>query len=551
MAHKYIHISALAGVMAFLLADGALAQALPWPTTHEAAQCLDDADQPVCLLRIVSRTIPVSLRATPEFENAPEIVAAVEGSTRTSTEADALTDRFRSFRDSMMGGVEGVLVQVMRADQRGASPTEALAPIAQSNRGDGHLLDGEAMRQIYLSAIWAAYLGEDRSVASVGIGDWRPSRALANATLDERLRILEVKRDLGDEDQQAPLDLARAYARLDNHAGIGRAMRLDPRPELVRSSYIALLSNNLTEASRIFSQALDANLGVENLFILRADLTRAAIDANRRDIIVTMARAAADPRANYATSGSIHALAGEAIGLLVENASPQESRRFIEELDAAGRDPSSYTSAWQASLAALGWRRLQEPDRLQALLDSWTSAIRRQEVAFDNASLASNVLAIFEAADRVDLAWGLPRFDASTAITWDLQNGHGATRLVEHLSHSSDAIERNRALQQCMSVSAHKSDWESGLVCLSALDFSEEPASSSQPPYYQSPPYVALQFAAAAAGAGRDGIMTDALRRGLASLRTLSAARWNAAANDNLKAIAVRQLRSQGRLPGE
>lgn len=198
---------------------------------------------------------------------------------------------------------------------------------------------------------------------------------------------------------------------------------------------------------------------------------RAARDTDRRDIIVTMARAAVDPRANYATSGSIHTLAGEAVGLMVENASQRESRRFIEELDAAGRDASSYTSAWQASLAALGWRRLRETDRLQSLLDFWTSAIRRQEVAFDNASLSSNVLAIFEAADRVDLAWGLPRFDASTAITWDLQNGYGATRLLEHLGHSADVTERNRALQQCMSVAARRSDWESGSVCLNALDF--------------------------------------------------------------------------------
>lgn len=263
MAHRYIQMSALACLMAFVLVDDALAQAPPWPTTHEAAQCLDDADQPICLLRIVSRTIPVSLRATPEFENAPEIVAAVEGSSRTSTEADALTDRFRSFRNSMMGGVEGVLVQVMRVDQRGASPAEALSPILQFNRGDGHFLDGEILRQIYLSAIWAAYLGEDRSVAAFGIGDWRPSRALVSATLDERLRILEAKRDRGEHDQQAPLELARAYARLENRAGIARAMRLDPRPELVQSAYVALLSGNLTEASRIFSRALDASLGVK------------------------------------------------------------------------------------------------------------------------------------------------------------------------------------------------------------------------------------------------------------------------------------------------
>lgn len=383
-----------------------------------APGCLDAADLPICLLKVLAEDDAGSdLARDRELAARPHILAAAgvtpEGVARYRASKDARLGEIFSLADDQ---AQDAFVRVLASDRAGRPPEEGLAIIAALPR-DAPTLPPFFADSQETSARLTAYRFIAFADPTTTTPGPPPSRALAAAVLRAWEDDLASRSGLADSLTDAS-SLAAAYARHGDRDGVDRAIALEPRPDdRIR---ILLELGRQDEARAALARLTAADLEAS----VRAELTRKV-------------------------SAQHQAVLGEAAAMEVM------LQEEIARHGAAGQDTRMYQDLRKQNarrLAALSKAQPSVPARLvRSEAESRLADIRDEVLGADAPPRPGGPRLVTDAA-----ALGLARQqqDQPTArLRADIEQGRGLEKLDDYLA-ATPVTEQSRLLATCTEASA-------------------------------------------------------------------------------------------------
>jgi len=504
------------------------------PTLGEFAACAKAADEPICLLKLATRSSTHRPYAgNIRIAYAPEVLAAVgEKPPAGETTAQGLHRH------------EPAAIAALLADRRGEPPERALAPIRAitpdsikaGRRPPTDGIDAARMdvatedaarhwRRRAYQTLWEAAYGPFALPAAR-----RPSRALVAAVLDGW--EAEVVNDEGE-------DLIKARVAFGDLAGAARAAKAIAShvdDEIHTLIAAGLLEEATTAALRAPPAGADG-LALTALAAGRRDLIEAADKADKPELATAVARAALDragPEARFTNGLDL----GSAARHIARHWRRTDATRAFRRLETTARKNRYAESAAFAAAAAIGWRELGETRRADRIVTDWSretsprEGCKPLECVVTPAVLFQGTLLIIAGPEPSILAEG-PLKD-SLEFRADMKAGR-ADRLGDHLARAGSPDKRQRALSSCVEEAAGDYQFALARICARQLEGGGAGVVDD------------LIYAASAAAEEADpGAMKEFMA---IAYRAAAAAPEQALPRDSLLPnIAIGQLRAQGRL---
>ena len=509
-------------------------------TTHDVAACRDADDQPVCLLRALSKFPTHSpYRTDWRLAGADAVLAALGENTSSPDQRFAHTP-YASTR-FMYGELEddgASAAAAILADRGGARPDQALAHIRERRT----LFHSCRVYQV----IWNAYGSEAQRAARPQAP--RPSEALARAAIN-------ACEDANPEPgQMHPSTLAAAYARFGDSEGVDRTMARDPRGSSVVRIETALLLGDINAAAQVAGAplALVEDTARSRFAALRAEVIREAADLGRTDLVRTLVDRAIEDWSNDGTHTDALRPSVEAL-LRVD---PSAARDFISRLDSAARDTDSLGSLTAAAAAVRGWAVLGDMARARALAEVWMPRVEPPTSAGCGGSrpfcVGPAVIEMFTEMGLVEESWAIGSGGgAMIRLAEDFARGRGLLHLETHLAHMPTPRAHDDALRWCVMLANHSQEqlaWAEN--CARRLLDREQRLSDDADAEFRRQLAVVASVEVAALAAGQGDL--DLTQEMLSAALNLSAATTNVALGPserrNLLEVAIFQLEAAGRL---
>jgi hypothetical protein len=531
------------------------ARPAPEATLGELSACRTAADEPICLLRLASRSQTVDTYALDiNLAYAPEVLAAIGPAPAIDRPLPSLSEP-----------ADRAAIAALLADGRGQPPRVALAPIfamtpEQTSKGSRPADPARAARfdAAVASLALRNRVGAYKQLWEAAHGPFaipsphRPSRPLIAAVLDawekeaaspdvDAADLIEARVAVGDERGAERAARALAPTAKDEIGVLLAAGLLDEASAVALRPRGPAPATDLTTSSGRLTAMIDAMKASGG----QTRVIQAALKAGRKDIAAEVARQLLDWVQANSSVLARDPLAASMLGAAAQGvaAGPDrvDAERRIARLAAAGRPGQGNISPAFAAGAVAGWRALGETTRAQAIVDEWRLPTPRNlPVCVGRPDCpAGDVNLGFEWALMISggppAAGGMMEAISGDAdFNTDVSSGR-TDRLQAHLARAGSPQRAVRMLVSCVEGAA--GNYHFALARLCATELSQRKA-------YR--PRALLYAANAAAGQG------DAESMNAFMALTYEAAA--AAPADDLPRItalpniAISQLRAQGRL---
>ncbi len=470
-----------------------------------APGCLEAADLPICLLKVLAEDDAGSdLARDRELAARPHILAAAgvtpEGVARYRTSEEGRLGEIFSFADDQ---AQDAFVRVLASDRAGRPPEEGLAIIAALPRDAPTLPPFFADSQETSARLTAYRFIAFADPATTTPGP-PPSRALVAAVLraweDDLINRGGMADSLTD-----PSSLAGAYARHGDRDGVDRAIALEPRPDNRIRILLELGRQNEARAALARLTAADLEASV------RAELTR---------------KVGAQHQAVLEEAAAMEAMLQEEIA----------------RYGAAGQDTRMYQDLRKQNarrLAVLSKAPPSVPQRLvRSEAESRLADIRDEVLGADAPLRPDDRRLVTDAA-----ALGLVRQqqDQPTArLRADIEQGRGLEKLDDYLA-TTPVAEQSKLLVTCAEASARARLFNLVAAC---LDRSQVGAGQNRMLFAES----TIRYARNAYAFGDAATGRALLTRALSAAKDLDV-QESSSVKLELVEIAKAELRASDRLP--
>lgn len=509
-------------------------------TTRDLAACGKAVDQPVCLLRALAK-FPThsSYRTDWRLVGADQVLSAVGEASQPYANIPYASTRlvYGELRNDA-----ATVAAVILAERRGASPEDALAFIRE-RRGAFSQLTPEIAPLVRCHLYMDVHRAFGRPAERASRPRTpRPSRALALAAI----RACEAENRTGDE--FSTLVIARAYAALGERGQVARVLGHEaaaPGEPARAVMERALLLGDLDAAVRaaLTAEPLTNDREESARILMQQQVLDATVDAGRTDLARTLSIAVLDAALSQPRAQPTHA----AMMVLVGLGDREVATRYIDRLDAAGRDFSSARSFEFAVAAVKGWLRLGDRERASQIVGAWIPRIEGcgGEPRF---CAGGTIVQMLVEIGRAEEAYRLsPNTPANFLLGYEIEGSDDVARLDVHLAHIRTERDVNVALQSCAGRWGNTQRRRWALACAQRLVARAETDPSAASPALK----AVIQLAGTAARAGDFDLMNDMLKVAMALAATAPETPLEGGSyspRDALLEVAIAQLEVAGRL---
>ncbi|MBT9445408.1 MAG: hypothetical protein IV086_06900 [Hyphomonadaceae bacterium] len=506
-------------------------------------------------------------RTWPELARYPEVVREIERASDTST--DAAHDPAEDILFHSLDQAQAAAISVIRADQAGVPPEEALAPLRNFGRGlrarsIGQIIlsGGAELRVVFYSDIWALYLSGDpagrRGALSAAANGVRPSEGLIRKLLaaweDDAPAAARESDIIGARTSR---NLADAYLRLNDVDGVRRVIRGAPE---IADDYEAILagrSGNWADAVAVIKRKWarqqgfgGAELDAEILTLLE----QAAGHGGASEVVAYVDQAIA--------KGSAATELHKGVFAAMPRPQVQEMALRLERQALAGADDDGVATA-AGSWAVAALMGLGERARAETVFERrFRSARAKRDAAPSNHSFTMEPeWAFVGMAAYLDRSADVSNMvNLSSVLLLERRAGRGMGRLPRILEGRWEGWQVSSQLKDCLAGFGPIPTLADAQHCVSALDRAFPSPPPLQPHELSSPFMLSNSFSFEIRDA-RLGYVAAAAQGGSFDLADAAFSRWAtevlgmpdaelsfSRAPQFLRAFAIADLRRQNRL---